>query len=58
MADQVRLASVSKVAAKLDVDVETVRRWCRRGDVKCELTPGGRGQWRIEIDTRGVPVRR
>lgn len=54
----VRLATVQKVARLMDVDVETVRRWCRKGDVRATLTPGGRGQWRIELDERGIPRRR
>lgn len=49
--------TVSQVARRVGVDVETVRRWCRARDVAAKLTPGGRGQWRIEVDESGFPVR-
>jgi transposase-like protein len=52
-----RFATVVDLSRRLEVDPETVRRWCRRKDVIAVLTPGGRGQWRIEIDERGLPVR-
>ena len=52
-----RFGSVQKVARIMDVDEQTVRRWCRKRDVRAVLTPGGRGVWRIELDARGLPVR-
>lgn len=55
MANELR--TVSQVARRMRVDVETVRRWCRKHDVRAKLTPGGRGQWRIEVDGNGDPVR-
>lgn len=54
---ETRFATVKKVARVCDVDQETVRRWCRRKDVRFKLTPGGRGHYRIEVDDRGWPVR-
>lgn len=49
--------TTEQIARRMDVNPETVRRWCRNKDVKCKLTPGGRGQWRIYVDDQGDPLR-
>jgi excisionase family DNA binding protein len=39
--------SVEQVAARLDINVETVRRWIRRGELPA-MKVGGRTGYRIE----------
>jgi len=49
--------STKKVARVMDVDESTVRRWCRAGQVTCELTPSD-GAWRVLCRARdGFPIR-
>jgi len=41
-----RVLSVNQVAARLQVDVQTVRRWLRNGDL-VGIPFGGRTGWRV-----------
>lgn len=45
-----RLVEPKTVAEVLDVDVQTVRRWCRNGYCEAKRTPGGRA-WRVVLET-------
>lgn len=49
--------SPKEVAELLELVEKTVRRWCQRGLVECELTPSGKN-WRVKCRADdGFPVR-
>lgn len=56
MADKLRFVPSFKVAAAVDVTVQTVARWCRSGRVICRQLPSGKSPWRIAVDESGWPL--
>lgn len=50
-----RYVSCAEVAIALGVTKSTVRRWCEKGLVQCDTTPGG--EWRILVNKNNWPVK-
>jgi excisionase family DNA binding protein len=56
--DEEKVLTVNQVAARLQVNVQTVRRWLREGDL-VGIPFGGRSGWRVsETELQGFLDRR